>query len=113
MQKFDFGLIFWYNNYTKVKERLFMNDFEAELLELIMDTIREDKDQKETFLRRDLDIIIRRHMAVHDEEVMERAKDMLDQDEIYDEGYNDGYANGWNDAKQEILDTVNEVYRKK
>lgn len=89
-----------------------MNDFEAELLELIMDTIREDKYQSEMFLRRDLDTIIRRHMVVHDEEVRLETKAMLEEDEIYDEGYEDGYVTGWDDAKQDILDAVNEIYRK-
>jgi flagellar biosynthesis/type III secretory pathway protein FliH len=86
-----------------------MNDFEAELLELIMDTIREDKDQKETFLRRDLDTIIRRHMAAHDEEIRRETKSMLDEDEAYDEGYDDGYAVGWNDAKEEMCEALNEL----
>ena len=86
-----------------------MNDFEAELLELIMDTIREDKDQKETFLRRDLDIVIRRAIKEHDAEVMEQAKDMLDQDAVYDEGYDDGYTSGWNDAREEIQELAREM----
>jgi hypothetical protein len=86
-----------------------MNDFEAELLELIMDTIREDKDQNESFLRRDLDIIIRKHMAMHDEEVRLEAKAMLDEDEVYDNGYDDGYTSGWNDAKEEIGEALNEL----
>lgn len=90
-----------------------MNDFEAELLELIMDIIREDKDQSEAFLRRDLDTIIRRHMIVHDEEVRRDTREMLDEDEIYDEGFDQGYIAGWDDAKEEIMNTVNEVYRKK
>ena len=37
---------------------------------------------------------------------------MLDQDEIYDEGFDQGYIAGWDDAKEEIMSAVNEVYRK-
>lgn len=87
-----------------------MNDFEAELLELIINTIREDKDQNENFLRRDLNIIIRRHMAVHDEEVRRETKSMLDEDKIYDDGYNDGYIAGWNEAKEEMCEAINELH---
>lgn len=86
-----------------------MNDFEAELLELIMDTIREDKDQSEMFLRRDLDMIIRREMKEHDEEVRRETKLLLDEDEAYDEGYDDGYTNGWNDAREEIQELAREM----
>lgn len=89
-----------------------MNDFEAELLELIMDTVREDKDQSEAFLRRDLDIVIRRAMKEHDEEVRRETKAMLDEDEIYDEGFDQGYISGWDDAKEEIMSAVHEVYRR-
>ena len=87
-----------------------MNDFEAELLELIMDTIREDKDQNENFLRRDLDIIIRRHMVAHDEEVRRETRYMIDEDEIYDYGYSNGYNDGWNEAKEEMREAINELH---
>ena len=86
-----------------------MNNFETELVELIMDTVREDKDQSEAFLRRDLGIVIRRAMLEHDEEVMEHARAMLDQDEIYDEGYDDGYSSGWNDAREEIQELARDM----
>lgn len=86
-----------------------MNDFEAELLELIMEIIREDKNQNENFLRRDLDIIIRKHMAMHDAGVRRETRSMLDEDEIYDEGFEDGYTIGWNDAKEEICEAINEL----
>ena len=89
-----------------------MNDFETELLELIMDTIREDKNQSEAFLRRDLNTIIRRAMEAHDEEVRRDTRARLNEDEIYDEGHEDGYIMGWEDAKQEIVDSINEMIRK-
>ena len=90
-----------------------MNDFVTNLVSDIMDVIEEDRGYAEKLLRSDIHYLIARALEDHDKEIMEQAKDMLDQDEIYDEGFEAGYVNGWDDAKEEIMGAVNEVYRKK
>lgn len=83
-----------------------MNDFITQLVEDIMDTIEEDRGYAEKLLKSDIQYIIMRALDEHDKEIMEQAKDMLDQDAVYDEGYDDGYTAGWNAAKEDIIDNL-------
>ena len=89
-----------------------MNDFITQLVEDIMVTIEEDKNYTEKILRSDIKHLIAQALNDHDEKIRREARAMLDEDEIYDEGHEDGYVLGWEDAKQEIIDNINEMIRK-
>lgn len=86
-----------------------MNDFIEQLVTDIMDTIEEDRGYAENLLRADIKHIIKYSLDKHDKEIMEQAKDMLDQDAVYDEGYDDGYTSGWNDAREEIQELARDM----
>ena len=86
-----------------------MDEFIEKLVTDIMDTIEEDRGYAEKLLHSDIKHIITCALKEHDKEIMEQAKDMLDQDVIYDEGYDDGYASGWNDAREEIQEFALEM----
>ena len=86
-----------------------MDNFIDNLADEILETVEENAKYGQHMLKMDIKRLLLSTITEHDEEVRRETKEMLYEDEVYEEGYDDGYANGWNDAREEIQELARDM----